>query len=84
MCRALPVTVLALFGFPILLRAEPPRPTLTPLVRTIDLRVGEAQEVELAGGKKVAVKLLGLHEDRDDLRHAGARRRSPLRSPARR
>jgi lysophospholipase L1-like esterase len=46
------------------------QPTLTPLVRTIDLNVGQTQEVELADGKKVAVKLLDLREERDDLRGA--------------
>jgi murein DD-endopeptidase MepM/ murein hydrolase activator NlpD len=52
------------------LPAKPPAPTLTPLVRTIDLNVGEAQEVELSDGNKVRVELLGLDEIRDDLRHA--------------
>jgi murein DD-endopeptidase MepM/ murein hydrolase activator NlpD len=39
-------------------------------VRVIDLNVGEAQTVELAGGTRVAVKLLALHETRDDFRNA--------------
>jgi murein DD-endopeptidase MepM/ murein hydrolase activator NlpD len=39
-------------------------------MRTLDLNVGEAQDVALANGQKVAVKLLGLNEARDDLRQA--------------
>jgi murein DD-endopeptidase MepM/ murein hydrolase activator NlpD len=49
---------------------QPPAPTLASPLRTIDLNVGETQEVELPGGKKVAVKLLDLHEVRDELRNA--------------
>ncbi len=52
------------------LRAEPPQPTLQPLMRAIDLNVGEAHEVELCDGKKANVKLLDLQETRDDLRDA--------------
>lgn len=65
MDRLLPGTVLFLFCSPLLLAGEPPPPTLPPLVRTIDLKVGEAQEVVLAGGKKVALKLLDVREERD-------------------
>jgi murein DD-endopeptidase MepM/ murein hydrolase activator NlpD len=64
------VAFLPLLGFPLPAPAEPPAPTLTPLVRTIDLKIGESQNVELPGGKKVAVKLLALKEVRDDLRNA--------------
>lgn len=49
---------------------EPPLPTRAPLVRVADLNVGEAQEVELAGGKKATIKLLDLKETRDELRGA--------------
>jgi murein DD-endopeptidase MepM/ murein hydrolase activator NlpD len=52
------------------LSAEPPAATLQPLVRTLDLSVGESAEVELSDGKKAQVKLLGLKETRDDLRNA--------------
>src|SRR5262249_36290519 len=45
-------------------------PGITPQMKTIDLNVGEAQEVELADGKKVRVKLLDLQESRDGLRSA--------------
>jgi len=64
------MAVLSFFCFPLLLPAEPPKPTLTPLMRTVDLKVGESQEVELDGGKKVTVKLVDLREVRDDLRNA--------------
>ena len=66
----LPLAVFALSWFPLLLPAEPPKPTLTPLMRAVDLKVGESQEVELDGGKKVTVKLVDLREVRDDLRNA--------------
>jgi hypothetical protein len=64
------ILALLAFLFPVGLTAAPPEPTLMPLVRTIDLNVGEAQEVELAGGKKATVKLLDLKEARDELRGA--------------
>ena len=50
--------------------SPPPVPSLTPIVRTADLNVGELQEIELAGGKKITVKLLDLKEVRDELRNA--------------
>jgi murein DD-endopeptidase MepM/ murein hydrolase activator NlpD len=50
--------------------AGPPQPTLTPTVRTVDLNVGDAQEVELADGRKVAVRVLDLKETRDEFRDA--------------
>ena len=59
------------------LSAQPPRPTLTPPVRAVDLNVGESQAVELADGKKVVVKLLDLQETRDALR--GAVRRAEVK-----
>jgi hypothetical protein len=50
--------------------AGPPKPTLEPLVQVIDINVGQSQEVQLAGGKKVTVKLLDLKQSRDPLREA--------------
>lgn len=50
--------------------AARPEPTLTPLVRTVDLKLGESQQVELANGQRVTVKLLELQETRDPLRDA--------------
>ena len=45
-------------------------PTIEPLLRTVDLNVGQACEVELCDGKKAAVKLVELEEIRDTLRDA--------------
>lgn len=41
-----------------------------PLVRSVDLSLGEMQEVELADGTRVNVKLISLEETRDSLRQA--------------
>jgi murein DD-endopeptidase MepM/ murein hydrolase activator NlpD len=70
MNRSWLVAFLTLFGLSLPALARPPAATLTPLVRTIDLKIGEEQRVELADGKKVAVKVLALREARDDLRNA--------------
>ena len=48
-------------------RAELPAPTLAPTFRTVDLKVGESQEVTFASGKKVQLKLIDLREQRDQL-----------------
>src|SRR6185436_20709098 len=45
-------------------------PTLSPLHATADLNLGESQEVEVPGGKKVTLKVLDLQEQRDSLRGA--------------
>jgi len=50
--------------------AEPPEPTIEPLLQTVDLALGEAAEVTLCNGEKVAVKLLELKESRDSVRNA--------------
>lgn len=42
----------------------------TPIVRAVDLDVNEAQEVTLADGAKVRLKLLSLDETRDPMRDA--------------
>ncbi|MFM8275223.1 MAG: PKD domain-containing protein [Gemmata sp.] len=71
MFRASLLALLALVGA-ISLTAAPPAPAapaVVPPMQTLDLNVGDAQEVEV-GGKKVAVKLLDLKETRDDLRKA--------------
>ncbi|MDP2895301.1 MAG: PKD domain-containing protein [bacterium] len=48
----------------------PPEATRTPLVRAVELNVGESQEVELCDGTKAHVKLLSLEDMRDSLRDA--------------
>lgn len=50
--------------------AQPPKPTLTPLLRAVDLNRGESQQVKLADGKQVTVKLLDLQETTDPIRGA--------------
>jgi murein DD-endopeptidase MepM/ murein hydrolase activator NlpD len=50
--------------------AAPPGPTLRPLLRAVDLNVGESHRVELADGKQATVKLVDLKETRDGFRDA--------------
>ena len=50
--------------------AEPPKPTRAPLLRAIELDVGQSQEMTLADGTKATVKLLDLKETRDPFRDA--------------
>lgn len=45
-------------------------PQWSPIVRVIDLNVGDSQTVRLHDGKDVTVKLVGLHERRDPIRDA--------------
>ncbi len=58
--------ILALQSF----AASLPAAELPVSMRTVDLDVGETQEVVLPAGTKVTVKLLDLKETRDDLRGA--------------
>src|SRR5688572_7417431 len=69
MIRAGILSFLALL-YPLAAPSAEPEPTLKPLVRAVDLNVGDTAEVELADGKKAAVKLLDLKETRDELRSA--------------
>ncbi|WP_406693918.1 PKD domain-containing protein [Singulisphaera sp. Ch08] len=48
----------------------PPQPTVEPLVRAVDLAVGESAVVTLSDGKEATVKLIDLKEDRDPIRQA--------------
>ena len=63
---ALPILLLTTVA----LAAENQTPAIDPLMRAVDLRVGQQVEVELADGKTATVKLLSLDETRDDLRDA--------------
>ena len=47
--------------------AAPPAPTLEPLVRVVDLNLGESQQVTLCDGQKATVKLLSLKDSADEL-----------------
>jgi len=51
------------------LLSQPPQPTQPPLMRTLDLNVGESEDVELSDGTRTSIKLLDMHEIRDDLRN---------------
>ncbi len=62
--------ILGLFNLPPSSPAAPPQPTRTPLLRAVDLNVGESQQVMLADGSTARVKLLDLQETRDALRDA--------------
>src|SRR5436190_14256174 len=50
-----------------ILHAEPPEATIVPTRRVVDLKIGEAAEVTLAGGGKATVKLLDVQEKRDSM-----------------
>ncbi len=50
--------------------AGPTEPTRTPILRAVDLDVGESRKVELPNGKSVEVKLVELVETRDPFRAA--------------
>ncbi len=65
-----PLTCLTVLALALPILAEPPTPTLQPLVRSIDLNLGESRELELCDGSKATVKLLELKETCDDLRQA--------------
>lgn len=75
MIRRLPAALVFFLAVPAWLEAGPPEPTLTPLVRAVDLNVGESEQVELSGGSTATVKLLDLVETRDPLRFAVRRAR---------
>ncbi len=49
---------------------KPAKSELMPLVRVVDLDVGDVRRVTLCDGSAVTVKLLGLKERRDELREA--------------
>ena len=51
-------------------------PAIDPLVRTVDLDIGDRAKVELADGTSASVRLLGVKEDRDTVR--GALRRATV------
>ncbi len=52
------------------LGAAAPAPTREAALRVVDLSVGEAQDVTLADGAQVRVRLLELVEERDTINHA--------------
>lgn len=52
------------------IKGLPIKPTLQPLVRVLDLNIGQSQVVELHNGSKATVKLVDLEEIRDRVRSA--------------
>jgi len=50
--------------------AGPPAPTRTPLLRVVDLDLGESSSVELSDGTTARVKVVALDEERDSIRSA--------------
>ena len=70
MARLAIVAGVFFFCLPCCLQAGPPEPTIEPLVRVVDLALGESQEVALCDGKKVTVKLLESKETSDPVREA--------------
>src|SRR5262245_14594879 len=61
------IAVGALLGTVAFLSAEPPKPSRTPLLRAVDLNIGDSTQVTLANGKTLTVKLLDLKESHDDI-----------------
>jgi murein DD-endopeptidase MepM/ murein hydrolase activator NlpD len=68
-CRVIVAGLLLLPSVPRGL-AQPPEPTIQPLVRVVDLALGQPREVALCNGEKVTVKLLELKETADSVRDA--------------
>jgi len=54
----------------VLAAVRPAQSARQPLVRVVDLNIGQQQQVELADGTQASVKLLELRETRDELRSA--------------
>lgn len=54
----------------ITMAGESPARAIDPLLRVVDLRVGQQSTVELCDGTRATVKLLDLEEKRDSLRNA--------------
>ena len=50
--------------------ARASEPTIDPLLRTVDLDIGQEADVTLGDGSSVNLRLLDIEEIRDDLRHA--------------
>lgn len=66
-----PVALLGVLLAPLLAVAdEIPRPTRPAPFVAVDLSLGESQQVTLADGKSLSVKLLDVNEQRDSLRGA--------------
>ncbi len=69
-------TTVILLMFPISFVLADELPAIDPLVRTVDLDIGQQTAVELADGTSASVKLIGVKEKRDSVR--GALRRATV------
>ena len=67
--KVVPLHVLAIHVFLAFgrLHADLPKPTIEPILRAVDLKVGEATEVTLVDGSKAKVRLLDLQEKVDSM-----------------
>ena len=70
MTRTTVLAALSVLSLVVLPSAPAREPTIDPLVRTIDLDVGQEADVTLCDGSSAKVQLLDLDETRDDLRQA--------------
>jgi len=70
MCAYLLAAGILTWGWQPAAASDWPAPTLEPLVRVVDLEIGQSQTVTLADGRQVVVELLDLQETRDPLRDA--------------
>ncbi len=66
-CAAIAILCL---GFVPLLAAEEWPPAIDPILRAVNLNIGESCDLKLSDGSSAAVKLVNLREIRDDLRQA--------------
>jgi hypothetical protein len=58
------------FSFFALAQSQLPEPTMEPLVRTIDLDVGESGKLTLCDGSTATVQLMALRETHDPFQNA--------------
>jgi len=70
MFRSLLIASVLLCSLASLTTAQDSTEVINPLVRVVDLDVGDAQDVVLCNGKTVSVKVLDLLERRDKIRNA--------------
>ena len=69
-CQAILVVMFVWIGAAAVCHAEDGPSKSEPLVRVVDLNLGESAEVTLCDGSRVTVKLVDLQEARDEVSHA--------------
>ena len=70
MTKQVHLVLLLLLSQHAIVLAQIPKPTRTPLMRTVDVSLEEEVEVTLHNGEKATVKLLELKEETDPIRDA--------------